>query len=156
MNARAATVADLPVIRGLLEAADLTVAEADEAFEHGVVIEDAGSVVAAAAVEPYGPAGLLRSVVVDAERRGEGLGQRVVAAAESLAWESGIGELFLLTETAAAWFPRLGYEVVPRDRVPLAVRRSVEFTSACPTTALAMRRRLDDRGVDAGSRPSDT
>ena len=78
-------------------------------------------IVGAAAVEPYGQAGLLRSVVVAESRRGTGLGRELVAAAEALAQEEGIRELYLLTETAADWFPRLGYEVVDREEARAAV-----------------------------------
>ena len=69
---------------------------------------------AAAAIERFGDDGLLRSVVVAPDHRGSGVGQALVAAAEALAREAGIRDLWLLTETAIDWFPRLGYEVVER------------------------------------------
>ena len=97
---------------------------------------------AAAAIERYGDAGLLRSVVVTAERRGEGLGREIVAVAEALARADGIRELYLLTETASDWFPRLGYEVVERAIASAAVGRSIEFTTVCRDTGIPMRRRL--------------
>ena len=99
-------------------------------------------ILGAAAVEPFGQAGLLRSVVVAESRRGTGLGRELVAAAEALAQEEGIRELYLLTETAADWFPRLGYEVVDREEARAAVGESVEFTMVCATTGVPMRRRL--------------
>jgi amino-acid N-acetyltransferase len=98
--------------------------------------------VAAAAVERFGMAGLLRSVVVAHDRRGTGVGRRVVEAAEALARSEGIRDLYLLTETAADWFPRLGYEVVPRDVAAAAVGGSIEFTTVCRDTGVPMRRRL--------------
>ena len=97
----------------------------------------------AAGVERYGSAGLLRSVVVAPERRGAGLGGELVAAAERVARDEGVTELFLLTETAIGWFPRLGYAVVSREDVAAAVGASVEFRTACPDTAVAMRRVLN-------------
>jgi amino-acid N-acetyltransferase len=65
-----------------------------------------------------------------------------VAAAEDLARHEGVRELFLLTETAIGWFPRLGYTVIPRDNAGAAVSRSIEFTTACAEAAIAMRRVL--------------
>ena len=61
---RTAGCADLPAVRGLLADAALPLDGVDEAFEHGIVAEADGRVVGAAAIEPYGADGLLRSVVV--------------------------------------------------------------------------------------------
>ena len=86
--------------------------------------------------------GLLRSVVVAPELRGTGLGRGIVAAAERLARDEGIGDLYLLTETAIDWFPRLGYEVVDRAVAAAAVGESIEFTTVCRDTGVPMRRVL--------------
>ncbi len=99
-------------------------------------------IVGAAAVEPYGRAGLLRCVVVAEARRGTGLGRELVVAAEALARDEGIEELYLLTETAADWFPRLGYAAVDREVARAAVGESVEFTLVCATTGVPMKRSL--------------
>ena len=54
------------------------------------------------------------------------------------------GELAdLLTTTAEGWFPRLGFVRVDRARVPAAVQLSVEFTAACPASAVVMWRAPD-------------
>lgn len=142
MDVERATARDLPAIETLLSTAGLPRDGAAAAFEAGVVGRDRDRLVAAAAVERYDSFGLLRSVVVVADRRGAHLGRTIVAAAEELARELGLNELFLLTETATDWFPRLGYVPIVRDEVPDVVRGSVEFTTACSTTAVAMRRSL--------------
>ena len=108
----------------------------------GVVARERGEVVGAAAVEPYGPAGLLRSVVVEPALRGTGIGGTLVDSSEMLARDLGIDELYLLTETAETWFERRGYRAIERDVVPEPVRGSIEFTTACSTTAVAMWRAL--------------
>jgi amino-acid N-acetyltransferase len=54
-----------------------------------------------------------------------------------------VAELLLLTESAESWFTRLGYEVIDREAVPADVAGSVEFSTACADTAVAMRRCLD-------------
>ena len=137
-----ATERDLPAIATLVSVASLPSDGLSEAFEAGVVLRDGERLLAAAAVERYGPDGLLRSVVVAPERRGEGLGRMIVEGAEALAREVGIERLYLLTETAAAWFPRLGYTPIERADAPAAVRGSIEFTTACASTAVAMCRTL--------------
>jgi amino-acid N-acetyltransferase len=137
-----ASPADAPAVEALLATAGLPMEGAAAALGLGVVARDGDRVVGAAAVEPYGDAGLLRSVVVAEPLRGTGLGRELVAAAEALAWDAGIRELYLLTETAADWFPRLGYEVVDRERARAAVGGSIEFAMVCATTGVPMRRGL--------------
>ncbi len=138
-----ATAADWPAIEALLSASALPLDGAPEAFRTGLVEREDGDVVGVAAIEPYAGAAVLRSVAVRADRRSEGYGQRLVHAAEDLARERGAAELILLTETAAAFFARLGYDVIDRAAVPADVAASIEFTTVCPSTAVVMRRRLD-------------
>ncbi len=137
-----AAPADVPAVEELLSAAGLPLDGAREALALGVVGREGSRVIGAAAVEQYGDAGLLRSVVVDSAVRGTGFGRSLVAAAEDAAQAAGIRELFLLTETAIDWFPRLGYEVVERSEADSAVGRSVEFTTVCRDTGVPMRKRL--------------
>ena len=133
---------DLGAIERLLVASNLPLDGARDAFAAGIVARQRGEVVGAAAVEPYGPAGLLRSVVVEPSMRSTGIGGTLVASSEALARDLGVRELYLLTDTAEAWFERRGYRVIERDAVPEPVRGSIEFTTACSTTAVAMWRAL--------------
>jgi amino-acid N-acetyltransferase len=143
MEIERALPADAPAVETLLSAAGLPLDGAAEALGAlGVVGREGNRVVAAAAVEQFGDAGLLRSVVVDSGRRGSGAGRLIVGAAEGLARREGVRELYLLTETAADWFPRLGYEVVERAAAAAAVGESVEFTTVCRDTGVPMRKRL--------------
>jgi amino-acid N-acetyltransferase len=50
----------------------------------------------------------------------------------------GLRELYLLTETAAEYFPRFGFRPIAREAVSPAIHGSVEWTSACPVSAQAM------------------
>jgi amino-acid N-acetyltransferase len=142
MRVERATEADVSAIEALLTDSDLPLDGAAAAFATGVVARDEDRIVGAAALEPYGEAGLLRSVVVAAEQRGSGVGREVVVAAEALARDLGMRELYLLTETAVEWFPRLGYAPVDRVEVPEAVKASIEFRVLCADTGVAMRRTL--------------
>lgn len=107
-----------------------------------VVARMGDAIVGCAAIEPYDGAGLLRSVAVAEQLRGTGLGMRLTEAAIALARARRIEALYLLTETAAGFFPRFGFRPISRDEVAPAVRRSIEFTRACPASALAMRKDL--------------
>jgi amino-acid N-acetyltransferase len=133
---------DRAAIEGLLIGADLPLDGLEVALPNAVVARADGGVVGCAAVEAYGSVGLLRSVCVAPELRGSVLGRRLVAAAEELAASRGIVELYLLTETAEGWFPRLGYVATSRAAVPAALTASPEFTTACPDSAAVLRKRL--------------
>src|SRR2546425_917525 len=87
----------------------------------------------------------LRSVGVGPGRGGGGRGQELPRHALALARRRKIRTVYLLTETAGGFFPRFGFRAISRDAVDPAVQRSVEFTSACPTSALAMAAELERR-----------
>jgi amino-acid N-acetyltransferase len=142
MRLERATLADAAAVEALPAASGLPLAGAADALALGVAARDQERVVAAAAVERFGDAGLLRSVVVAPDHRGTGLGGEIARAAEELARRDGARELYLLTETAMDWFPRLGCEGVDRDVAAAAVGASIEFTTVCRDTGVPMRRAL--------------
>jgi amino-acid N-acetyltransferase len=133
---------DRPAIEGLLTDGGLPLDGLEPALSTAVVARAAGSVVGCAAIEPYGSIGLLRSVYVAPVLRGAGLGRELVDAAESLAVDRGIREVYLLTETAIGWFPRLGYKPAERSSVPAPLSASPEFAGACPESAAVFRKHL--------------
>ena len=138
MTIEPAQSGDLPAILSLLERGGLPAAGLDQHLEAAVVAREGTRVLGCAAIELYGQAGLLRSVAVDPAARGLGLGIRLTEAALALARGRGVRTVYLLTETAAQFFPRFGFRPIPREQVAPAVRRSVEFTEACAVTAQAM------------------
>ncbi|ANC52739.1 GNAT family acetyltransferase [Brevundimonas sp. GW460-12-10-14-LB2] len=78
---------------------------------------------------------LLRSLVVSADRKAQGLGSRILTAAEALANEMGGERLHLLTTTAEPFFIRRGFATADRETAPEAIRRTREFTDICPASA---------------------
>jgi amino-acid N-acetyltransferase len=129
---------DLPAIESLLERGHLTRAGVRDHLATAVVAREGNRIAGCAAVELYGEAALLRSVAVDHAFRGLGLGIRLTEAALTTARARGVHAVYLLTETATDFFPRFGFRPIPRTAVSPAVRRSVEFTTACPESAQAM------------------
>ena len=142
MNIIQATTADLPDILALLETSALPVAGIERHVSTTLVARDNGKISGCAAVEIYGTAGLLRSVAVEPERRGEGLGQKLTAAALELAREHGVHDVYLLTTTAGDFFPRFGFTPIARNQMDPALAASEELRGACPASAVAMRARL--------------
>jgi amino-acid N-acetyltransferase len=132
---------DGPSILQLLSAAQLPVDGLIDHLHSAVIARaDGGVVVGCAALEIYADGALLRSVVVDDGVHGQGIGSRLTTAALDLANVLGIPAVYLLTTTAEAFFPRFGFVQIPRSEVPGSVQSSVEFRSACPSTATAMRK----------------
>jgi amino-acid N-acetyltransferase len=140
-----ATALDLPEVLGLLGRHQLPLAGVREHLDTMIVARDNGHVVGAAALELYTDGALLRSVAVDAALQGRRLGHELTEAALRLAEAHGTDAVFLLTTTAEKFFPRFGFERITRDEVPAAVQTSVEFRSACPASAVVMRKRLVGR-----------
>jgi N-acetylglutamate synthase-like GNAT family acetyltransferase len=94
------------------------------------------------AVEPMGDVALLRSLAVAPAMRSQGMGRKLVGAAEALAQSMGARAIYLLTTDAAPYFARLGFAPIARDEVPTAVRGSTQFASICPASATVMRKLL--------------
>jgi amino-acid N-acetyltransferase len=67
---------------------------------------------------------------------GRELVERVLSEAE----HRGVRGLYLLTLTAEHYFPRFGFDRVAREAVPPAIADTLEFRSACPASAVAMKR----------------
>lgn len=135
-----ATPEDAPAIDRLLERNALPTVGLAGHLATTLVARDNGSIVGSAALEIYRGGALLRSVVVDASVRGSGLGLRLTDAALTMARERGVPAVYLLTTTAERFFPKFGFSRIPREHVPATVRESVEFTSACPASAVVMMR----------------
>ncbi len=150
MQLRNATSKDLAAVESLLSASELPLDGVQENFSGFVVAEDEGEIAGAIGLEKFGSVALLRSAVVSPERRGSGLGRRLVEELLQRAEEAGIDELYLLTTTAEKFFPQFGFTRTVRAAVPDAVKASAEFQDACPDTAVVMTRRA---GAFARRRP---
>jgi amino-acid N-acetyltransferase len=137
-----ATKRDLKEIRALLERLHLPLEGVDEHVSTMLVAKEGGRVVGTAALELYADGALLRSVAVEEGRQGRQLGHQLTNAALRLAQTHGARTVFLLTTTAEKFFPKFGFEPIDREQVPPSVRESAEFQSACPASAIVMRKEL--------------
>jgi amino-acid N-acetyltransferase len=137
-----ATVRDVPEVERLLASQHLPLDGIRDHVATMVVAKHEGRVIGAAAIECYSGGGLLRSVVVDSNWQGRRLGHQLTEAALDLARQRKLNGVYLLTTTAEGFFPRFGFTAIPREDVPVSVQASVEFQSACPTSAIVMRKPL--------------
>jgi amino-acid N-acetyltransferase len=109
-----------------------------EAFHYATV---EGERIGVGGLERYDDVGLLRSVAVEAGKRGYGYGSDLCEALESKARATGVETLYLPT-TASAFFAARGYAPIERTTVPDAIRKTTEFAELCPATATCMRKSL--------------
>lgn len=140
---RPATAADHPALRALLAASSLPIEDIAVDTIDFLVAELDGALLGVVAVQACGDIGLLRSLTVDANGRGRGLGQALVERAEAHARARGLLRLVLLTETAAAFFSRRGYVPAERGDMPAQIQSTAQFRSLCPATASCWTKPLD-------------
>lgn len=93
-------------------------------------------------LEAFSSDGLLRSLVVDKQARGSGCGKALVHSLETFAHSKGIQTLYLLTETAEAFFLSLGYREALRNNAPEVIRQCREFSGLCSEDAILMSKAL--------------
>jgi amino-acid N-acetyltransferase len=137
-----ATQQDLTGICALLDRLHLPTAGVPDHLETMLVAREGDDIVGTAGLEIYADGALLRSVAVDKDQQGRQLGHQLTDAALRLAEGKGLSDVYLLTTTAERFFPKFGFTQITREEVPLSVRESVEFKSACPASAVVMRKQL--------------
>ena len=137
-----ATSQDLEGVLALLAQHKLPLDGLSDHLGTTFVARRADRIVGSAALEMYADGALLRSVAVARDAQGQGVGHTLTEAAVNLARELHSAAVYLLTTTAEKYFPKVGFERIERDAVPDSVKTSIEFTSACPATAVVMRKLL--------------
>jgi amino-acid N-acetyltransferase len=142
LQLRPARDADRSVILALLEAHRLPTDGVAAALPGFVVAERHGRLVGMIGLETYGAFGLLRSAAVDDAAQRHGVGRALVGRLLEDAAARRLTAIYLLTTTAEGYFQKFGFRPTTRDAVPESVRRSVEFTVACPASATVMVLRL--------------
>jgi amino-acid N-acetyltransferase len=133
---------DADAIRALLKSHGLPLDDVASHLGSAVVARHNGGIVGSAALELYRDGALLRSVAVSPELKGQGLGRRLTEAMIDLGRSLDVPAIYLLTTTAQTYFPAFGFEEIDRSVVPTSVQASVEFTPACPSSAIVMRKGL--------------
>jgi amino-acid N-acetyltransferase len=133
---------DVEDVLGLLAENHLPLEGLREHVATTIVARQDGRIVGSAALEIYPDGALLRSVAVAPALQRHRVGRELTEAAIRLAQERHAPAIYLLTTTAEHYFPKFGFERIARTDVPATVQASVEFTSACPSSAIVMRRGL--------------
>ncbi len=134
--------ADRDAVAALLVACNLPHRDIAPHLQHFTVARDGGRLVGVIGLEVHGGDGLVRSLAVADDRRGEGIARRLYASLLGRARRLGLERLYLLTTGAQGFFEMLGFHAVGRESVPDAIRATEEFRALCPSTATCMTRPL--------------
>jgi N-acetylglutamate synthase-like GNAT family acetyltransferase len=134
--------ADLDAVRAALTEARLPASDIGESTTF-YRLDDETGVLGWAALERHGAHALLRSVLIAPRRRGTGAGRDLIERIAGVAASEGIRRLWLLTESAAPFFARLGFVPAERATAPAAIAATSEFALTCPASATCMTMALD-------------
>lgn len=131
-------------IRALLKSAHLPTDDlTPEHLRHFIVMKEQNNIIGVAGVERLGRhSGLIRSIAVESQFRGQGVAGKLYRAVEEHACSMGLREVFAMTTTIEAWLGRLGFTRLQRDNAPEDLRKTSEFTSLCPSSAAILQKTL--------------
>jgi amino-acid N-acetyltransferase len=143
MRTRRAKISDAPAIHSLVAhyaAQGLLLPRAAEEIHanigHFIVQEDGRRVVSCLSLESYGAdLAEIRSVAVDPENRGQGLGARLIASALNEARRRGIARVFAVTH-APQFFERQGFAAAARQSLTEKIERDCRACSQQRTCKL--------------------
>lgn len=120
---------DLPAVFELLEAVNLPTEGVAEHFADFLIARANERVLGCVGLEKYGSHGLLRSLAVAPNCRGQGVGLQLTAQLLAYAQTNTIHTIALLTTTAAGFFiQHFGFEAVERSHFPDVFAASPEWS----------------------------
>jgi amino-acid N-acetyltransferase len=134
--------AELKDILELLEVVGLPIDGVSNHLGNFLVFKHNEKVIGCVGLEIYGNVGLLRSLAVYPRCQGKGIGKILIQSVLTHAQEKRLDELYLLTTTADKFFLKYGFAQIPRKKADHKVNKSIEFKSACPKTAICMKKVL--------------
>jgi len=100
---------------------------------------EGAQIVGSAGMELMGNIGLLRSVAVDESYRNQKLGQQLFEAALEHAQSRQVQKVFLITDSAGAYFEKKGFFKIDRMDTPEVIAQTMQFSMLCPSSAIVMK-----------------
>lgn len=142
---------DIPIIQELVRKHGLRMEGMANYIDSTLLGRNGERVVGVAALEVYGPAAVLKAVLVDIEYRCRGLGRQLTAAALDLAWQHRVQTIYVAPRDAAGFFRSFGFAQVRQQQVESAVRQAAAIEDTSDTCILQYRidhnLRPDSRGA---------
>lgn len=144
MNITKATVKKRAEIISLLQSQELPSDDLPLLLNDFYTAMEGDQLIGLIGLERYGQYGLLRSMVVHPDYRNQQIAGSLVKMLEEKATSTGINSIYLLTETAAGYFSKKGYDAINRTEVPKDLMKSSEFSHVCPESATVMMKKLQE------------
>jgi len=135
---RQASLADLKEIEKLLEGSNLPASDCAPHIDNFIVAERDSTIIGVGGFERCGELALLRSFVVLADHKSNGIAEKIFQLVKDRATDSGIQQFYLLTTTASHYFMRFGFSACSRHDVPAGIKQTKQFKELCPSTATVM------------------
>ena len=126
-------------IRTLLSNSSLPFQDIQEHISHFITARNEEELIGCIGLEVHGKYGLLRSLAVVENYRGNGIGNILFNRLVEHAGRLGLQEVYLLTTTAAGFFSTRGFHEVDRMEAPNEIKTTQEFSSLCPSTSTLMK-----------------
>ena len=135
-----AVSANFDAVCALLSENNLPTSDLNLLLDNFLVAVEDGEVIGVMGIDRYGAAGLLRSAAVKAPHRSEGVASALLHQLLEAAGQTGIANLYLVTNTAESYFSKKGFARISREEVSPAVLQSKEFNGLCPGSSAIMYR----------------
>jgi amino-acid N-acetyltransferase len=90
-------------------------------------------------LEKIGDSGLLRSLAVDQNYRGEGIGFELTKAVLTESIKKSYSEVYLLTTDAEKFFIKAGFYKIIKENSPKAVKETKQYREICSDSAVVMK-----------------
>lgn len=133
-----ANALDIAEIKELLTASGLPIVGVDKAVEQFLVAKDSQVIgVLGALYNP--PKALLRSFAVIPMQRSKGIGATLVAEIFKELQRQKLEEVYLITDTAAEYFKRIGFFEISRAEMPAKLLKESGLEQACPCSSSCMK-----------------
>jgi amino-acid N-acetyltransferase len=130
---------DLERVQTLLRSNHLPFEDCENHLSNFIGIAQENQIIAIGGYEPVDRFVLLRSVVVDSQFRGLGLGSILIKEILGQLRLLKLEAVYILTETADQYFSQLGFKAIARDKLPLEIQTTQQCQTLCPASAIAMR-----------------
>jgi N-acetylglutamate synthase-like GNAT family acetyltransferase len=130
---------DLERVQTLLRSNHLSFEDCGNHLSNFIGIEQEDQVIAIGGFEHVGRFALLRSVAVDSQFRGLGLGSSLIKQILGQFRLLKVEAVYILTETADQYFSQFCFEALEREKLPLEIQTTQQCQALCPASAIAMR-----------------
>jgi amino-acid N-acetyltransferase len=134
--------ADLDQIIKLLAAGNLPTEDVSLGKITFMVALRADEIIGCIGLEALGKDGLLRSMAVKHDLRGNGVGQQLFLKLLSYCTQNEITDIHLLTVDAGRFFESKGFVYADRSKAPPSIKQTAEFAQLCPSSCSYMVRTL--------------